>query len=106
MKWESAGNAYGMEKYLWFRGTATQPELQHEVFLERDRDGMVTTYLDCHPAERGPVPQCQHKFVNGELIYSGTYNKAVFLSQWKAQRERMIDLMRSFEMVKTFSGEE
>ena len=100
IKFESAGNFEGLEKYLWYRGTVTSPALRYEVYLEKGRDGYIVTYINCSRAPSAKFPTCGHKFIHKGIIYDLSYNEAVFLSDWREQQRRAIDFMESFAMDK------
>lgn len=97
-KFESAGHFDGLEKYLWYRGTAQSPELQHEVYLKRNEKGNIIVYIDCSRGPNARFPTCGHKFINNGLIYDISYNEAVFLSDWREQQRRAMDFMESFSI--------
>jgi len=96
-KFEDVGMDGSLHRYLWYRGTTERPELQHEVFLERDATGHITNYIDCDPIDRGVYPQCRQEFISRGLLYSLTYRRSAFLLEWRQQQHRAINFLRSFE---------
>ena len=101
MRFEHVGVVEGLDKELWYQGTAELPKLQHEAYIGRNDRNHIVTYIDCDSDNRGRFPQCSHKFIDGGLIYQISYNKAVFLSQWREQQQRAIDFMQGLEIKAT-----
>jgi len=98
-KEESAGSFEGLEKYLWFNPSPQGPQLHDEVYLEKDASGHILTRIECHPDAMGKFPQCQQKFIDNGVIFELIYNKRAFLVEWREQRERAVQFLRSMEIV-------
>jgi hypothetical protein len=100
-KQEYVGVRDGLEYHKWYRGTAQQPILYYEIYLERDPSGNIISYIECDPKERGAhvlFPGCSHRFQDAGLLFKIYYNKANYFSSWREQRRRAIEFLRSFEI--------
>lgn len=96
-KEEYAGQEKGLEKFLWYHGTPEAPELWAELYFEKDSAGNIVTRIECSRSRSAKFPGCDHKFVDGGLLYDISYNKAALFSEWREQRQRAIDFMNSLE---------
>ncbi len=84
-----------LDKFVWYHGRQN-PNLTMTVYLEKNENGEIINFISCSTGT--PSPNCRHKFVDSKLIYDITYNMKNFLTDWPAQRQRAIDLMRGFEI--------
>jgi hypothetical protein len=98
-RFERAGDFHGLEKGLWFRGPDGDPELWAEVYVERDDDGNLASFIRCRRGPSVRFPGCRHKFVSGGLLFDISYNETRFLPEWREQRQRAVQFIRSFEIL-------
>src|SRR5690606_32726274 len=94
---EYVGNIGDLEKYVWYRASPTRPEPAHFIYLEKDHEGAITSFNECTHPSAAPHSTCQHKFIEGGLLYKISYNQATFFSEWREQQRRAIEFLRSFE---------
>lgn len=80
---------YGLDRYRLTRGTKSS-----DFFLERDGSGKILTTIECGIDD--PFPGCNQTFLDGPFIYTISYRRAEFLPHWQEQRQKAIDLIRSF----------
>jgi hypothetical protein len=95
---DALGKHDGLDAYLWYHGTKESPEAWYQIFIEKDAEGREISFIDCDPPERAKFPNCGDRFSNNGLRYKITYNKAAFFADWRLQRQRAIDFMRSLEL--------
>ena len=96
-KFEAIGKSNGLDKYLWYRGLPDKPELQHEVYLEKNHDGKIINYIDCSRGPSVKFPSCSHKFIHRQIIYKISYNESAFLQNWRQQQQKAINFIDSLE---------
>ena len=100
-KTEHVGRVYGLDMYRWYHAKADQFVLAGEVFLQRDAQGHIVTYIRCDPSDHGIVPQCDHRFVDNEILYNLSYTRSLFVVEWRKQQQRAIDFLLNFEQPET-----
>ncbi|KRT56446.1 hypothetical protein [endosymbiont of Ridgeia piscesae] len=98
-KYEFVGKENGLIKGLWYRGLKEKPEIWSEVYLEKDQNDRLISFIRCRIGKGVVYPGCSHKFINGGLLYKISYNKDAFFSEWRAQQQRAIEFIRSMEIM-------
>lgn len=97
-KEEFLGLIDGRERYAWYRGSPNGPELSDQMYFEKDEKGKIISYEACSRQGKPGFLTCQDKFIEGGLIYEIIYNEDRFLKEWRQQRQRSIDFLRSFQV--------
>jgi hypothetical protein len=100
LSYESAGRFEGLEHEKWYRLRDEEPILHSEVYVARDERGEITDLIICSPMSHSfvPSPDCAHKFRDGSLMYSITYNQARYLRNWRRQRSAAIAFSDELEV--------
>jgi hypothetical protein len=99
-KEESVGLHDGLEYYKWYRGSPNGLVFNREIYIERDANGDITSYIECTPKESGAhvlYPNCSHKFRDKGLLYEIAYNKANYFLTWREQRLKAIAFIDGFD---------
>jgi hypothetical protein len=87
---------YGLEKYP-SRKLEPDPTTQADnIFVERDKDGHVSSFILCDPPGSVKIPSCSHKFIDKGLLYQ-IHWKIADLPQWENQRNAAIYFIDSLE---------
>lgn len=100
---EDENIVYGLEKYVHQAPTpvssdpAYAPYVQDDVFIERNPEGSIKSYLMCSPPGKDKIPGCSHRFVDKGLLYKIRWRVAE-LPNWREQREAAIKFIDSFEI--------
>lgn len=100
-KEEYVGEHDGLQKFLWYNGSPEGPLLHTELYLEVNERGEVVDFNRCRVFNKDKgwlYPGCEHKFVDGGLLYEISYNKAALFPQWREQRQRAIGFVNSLEI--------
>lgn len=87
-----------MEREDWYQGLKEKPVKHYEVYFNKDESGKVIDWLECSPEGRDRIPGCSHRFTDKDIIYKIRYNKKRYVKNWKEQRQKIIDLIDSFEV--------
>lgn len=95
---EIAGFLEDLEVERWYRPDGNELEYVSDVFIERDPSGHIVSWIDCGTSNSAVVPHCSHWFRNEGLLYKVHYNRALYFSQWREQRETAISFMSHFEI--------
>ena len=99
-KVEDKNNVYGLEHEVWYRQKKGKLLPYYDIYIERDNNNQILSYIDCTPQERGAhieSPGCSHKFFNKGLYYSIYYNKEKYLSSWADIKQAAINFINNFE---------
>jgi len=101
-KIESAGTFDGLEVEKWYQERRGQLIFYNEVYIERDDQGKVVSWIDCATLERPSArfPSCSHRFRDKDLLYKINYNKDRYLNDWRTMRASAIAFIESFEIAK------
>lgn len=89
----------GLEAERWYQPYDGQLIFYYEVFLEKNSDGQVISWIECSTRERPSVkfPGCSHRFRDGGLRYLIHYNKKRYLHAWREQQRSAVLFIDSFE---------
>ncbi|MDR4468492.1 MAG: hypothetical protein MRJ68_09365 [Nitrospira sp.] len=90
-----------LERELWYRIVNGKVVPYYEVYIERDRNGDVISYINCATFESGShvkAPGCSHLFVDKKIFYDIYYNKDNYLRDWENQKRAAINFINKFEI--------
>jgi len=98
-KVERVGIFDGLEIEKWFQERQGQLHFYHQVYIERDEQGKIISFIECSTLDRPSVrfPGCSHRFVDKGLLYKVHYNQEKYLLEWRAMRASAIAFVDSFE---------
>lgn len=99
-RWQQAEQEYyGLEKlYVPKNPDEEHNRLYDDMFIERNADGSVVSFLRC--ASEVKIPSCSHKFRDKGILYDISW-RIQELPNWKQQQEAAIRFIDGFEVEKT-----
>lgn len=99
-KIESAGLFDGLQVEKWHQEIRGQLIFYYEVYVERDDQGKVVSFIECSTREQPAArfPACSHRFRDKGLLYKISYNKDRYLNEWRTMRASAIRFIDSFEI--------
>ena len=96
------GKNNGLEEYTFSFSPKPAYVPEEKFYIEKNGQGEAISYIDCEhlsPTPDNPLfVMCDHTFSDKDIIYSITYNKANYFSDWRKQRQSAIDFINSFEV--------
>lgn len=91
------GLFYDLEKYTAPKGSEKFAWKPDDLFIERDSQGKVQSFLVCSPPGKDVNPSCSHKFVDKKLLYKIRW-KLSDLPNWRSNRDAAIEFIDQFEI--------
>lgn len=88
---------FGLEKYIAPSPSGESSEQPDDLFLEKNKDGIVQSYIHCSPPGKDKVPGCRHRFIDKNILYNIRWNLSE-LPNWRSQRDAAIRFINAMEI--------